>query len=255
MSQGNSSQHSTAAADRAAVFSLRDVRKDYHVDGHVVRVLKGIDLDIAQGEWTALVGCSGSGKTTLLHLLGALDIPSGGSVSFHGRDYTKLSGRAKAMLRRREIGYVFQSYHLMPELTAWENVQLPALLWRSNRHSVRRRAAELLRAFGLGHRLEHRPQELSGGEQQRVALARALIHEPRAILADEPTGNLDAAATADIVRILERLHRDEGKTIVMVTHDKDLAASADRIFELQDGQALPGTGAARSELQAPPPCR
>ncbi|OGV73208.1 MAG: hypothetical protein A3K19_30440 [Lentisphaerae bacterium RIFOXYB12_FULL_65_16] len=233
------------AADAAvAAFEVCELRKQYRVEKHLVPVLEGVSFQIAAGEWAALVGRSGSGKTTLLHLLGSLDKPSGGDILCRGRRYSGLSSSQKALLRRDEIGFVFQSYYLFPELDATENVVLPALQWGWDRSAARRRAEELLVAFGLGHRLRHRPQELSGGEQQRVALARALINQPEIILADEPTGNLDAKASAEIIELLQRLHREQRKTIVMVTHDLNLARRADRVIMMKDGKAVPFTGEA-----------
>ena len=229
--------HDTAAA--VPVFEVRALRRQYRLEGHTIPVLEGVDFRVQEREWLALVGRSGSGKTTLLHVLGGLDAPSGGDVVCRNRPYAAMSSRRKARLRRDEIGFVFQSYHLFPELSAVENVVLPGLQWRCDRRAARRRAQELLSEFGLGHRLRHRPQELSGGEQQRVALARALINAPDIILADEPTGNLDVTASREIVSILQRLHRDEGKTIVMVTHDLSLAALADRVLLMRAGKAVP----------------
>ncbi|MFA4943496.1 MAG: ABC transporter ATP-binding protein [Lentisphaeria bacterium] len=227
-----------AAAAAAPLFRACGLRKEFTLGKrHVIEVLKGVDLEIRAGEWVALVGPSGCGKSTLLLLLGALDNPSAGEIWCRGRAYHQLSSAAKTRLRRREIGFVFQNFHLFPELTAVENVVLPALQWGEDRGGAERRARELLERFGLGHRLEHRPQELSGGEQQRVALARALINDPAILLADEPTGNLDVAAAAGIVELLAQLHREAGKTVVMVTHDPELAAKADRILRLADGRA------------------
>ncbi|MBT4815476.1 MAG: ABC transporter ATP-binding protein [Lentisphaerae bacterium] len=226
----------------APAFDARDVCRQFRLERHTIDVLSGINLTVQRGEWVALVGRSGSGKTTLLQLLGSLDRPTRGEVFCHGRPYSKLSGKQRAMLRRDEIGFVFQSYHLFPELSAMENVALPALQWGWDRNMAVSRARELLFSFGLEERLGHRPQELSGGEQQRVAMARALVNSPDAILADEPTGNLDVAAGKEIVGILQRLHADQGKTIVMVTHDLALAKLADRVLLMQNGQAEPLEG-------------
>jgi predicted ABC-type transport system involved in lysophospholipase L1 biosynthesis ATPase subunit len=218
-----------------AAFEAENLHKSFRLDGHEIPVLRGVNLSVRDGEWVALVGASGSGKSTLLHLLGTLEVPSAGEVHCLGRAYSGLSRRAQAALRRQELGFVFQSFHLFPELDAQENVALPALQWGCDRRAVVERARALLTEFGLGPRLEHRPQELSGGEQQRVALARALIHDPRFLLTDEPTGNLDAAAAAGIIDLLERLNREQGKTIVMVTHDAVLAQRADRVLRLTRG--------------------
>jgi ABC-type lipoprotein export system ATPase subunit len=228
------------------VFQILDLHKSFSLEGHDITVLTGVEFSVRPGEWVGILGPSGSGKTTLLQLLGSLDRPTSGDILFRGRSYGRLSGGKLARLRLNEIGFVFQSYHLFPELSALENVMLPSLQWGWDRGRARRRAGELLEEFGLAERLRHRPQELSGGEQQRVALARALMNEPDVILADEPTGNLDAASSADIVRIFERLHAEENKTIVMVTHDLDMAVHADTILMMERGRALPCTD--RSDL-------
>jgi len=234
-------QHGVQRPSQTA-FQVTEVHKDYRLEKHVIRVLKGITLTVAAGEWVALVGRSGSGKTTLLHLLGALDDATQGEITCRGRSYRTMSNRQKATLRRDEIGFVFQSYHLFPELNALENVVLPALHLATNRRAARDTARDLPRDFGLGERLRHRPPELSGGEQQRVALARALINSPAIILADEPTGNLDKRASQHIIDILTMLHRRHGKTIVMVSHDLDLARLADRVLLIDDGVAVPHHG-------------
>ena len=223
----------------APAFEAHDVYRQFRLERHTIDVLTGVRLEVQRGEWVALVGRSGSGKTTLLQLLGSLDKPTHGELFCHGRAYSRLSGKRKAAIRRDEIGFVFQSHHLFPELNAVENVALPALHWGWDRAQAAARARELLCSFGLEERLDHRPQELSGGEQQRVAVARALINSPNAILADEPTGNLDVTAGKEIVGILQRLHAEQGKTIVMVTHDLAIAKLADRVLLMQDGIAQP----------------
>jgi len=220
-------------------FEARDVYRQFRLERHTIDVLNGVSLEVQRGEWVALVGRSGSGKTTLLQLLGSLDKPTRGEVLCRGRAYSQLSAKQKAALRRDEVGFVFQAYHLFPELSAIENVALPALQWGWDRAQAAVRARELLYSFGLGERLEHRPRELSGGEQQRVAMARALINSPDAILADEPTGNLDVAAGKEIVGILQRLHAEQGKTVVMVTHDLALAKLADRVLLMKNGISQP----------------
>ena len=232
----------TATAGAAApAFAVRGVRKQYKLDRHtIVEVLRGVDLTVRAGEWVALVGASGCGKSTLLHLLGALDEPDQGEISCLGRAYGSMKAGAKATLRRHEIGFVFQSYHLFPELDALENVMLPGMQGGVEASGLADRARTLLVRFGLETRLRHRPLELSGGEQQRVALARALINAPRILLADEPTGNLDAAAAAGIIGLLEHLHKTEGKTIVMVTHDHTLAQRADHILHMTGGLVTTG---------------
>jgi len=219
--------------DSDFLYDIRDLHKDFRLAGAVVRVLCGLSFTVRRGEWTALVGPSGSGKTTLLHLLGGLDRPTSGAVVLEGMDLATLSARRLTALRRRRIGFVFQAYHLFPELSAWENAALPALHWGVSREGAFASAREWLERFGLGERLEHRPQELSGGEQQRVAIARALINAPDVILADEPTGNLDAAAADGIMAILAELRADGTKTLVMVTHDQALAARADTVVSLK----------------------
>ncbi|MBN2452110.1 MAG: ABC transporter ATP-binding protein [Lentisphaeria bacterium] len=231
---------------------MRDLHRHFRLEKHRIDVLQGASFLVAEGEWVALVGRSGCGKTTLLHLLGGLDRPSSGEIVCRGLAYSRLDAQARAALRRRHFGFVFQSYHLFPELSAHENVMLPALQWRRDRQAARQRAAELLAGFGLAQRLRHRPQELSGGEQQRVALARALMNEPDVILADEPTGNLDVTAAREIIAILQGLHRERRKTIVMVTHDLRLAALADRILVIREGRAHPVPPGSTPDLGPPP---
>lgn len=215
------------------VYDVRGLCRSFTLNGDTIRVLDDVTFTIAQGSWVALIGPSGCGKTTLLQLLGGLDRPNSGQILIHGQDITRLSSRRLTALRRRSIGFIFQSYHLFPELTALENVALPALGWRCDREAVYRRAQDWLDQFGLHERLHHLPQELSGGEQQRVAMARALINDPDIILADEPTGNLDPAATAQIVDIIGLIRAKRNPTIVMVTHDMQLAAKAERTIPLK----------------------
>ncbi len=215
------------------VYDVRGLCRSFTLNGDTIRVLDDVTFTIDQGSWVALIGPSGCGKTTLLQLLGGLDRPNSGQILVHGQDITRLSSRRLTALRRRSIGFIFQSYHLFPELTALENVALPALGWRCDREAVYRRAQDWLDQFGLHERLHHLPQELSGGEQQRVAMARALINDPDIILADEPTGNLDPAATAQIVDIIGLIRDKRNPTIVMVTHDMQLAAKAERTIPLK----------------------
>ena len=205
----------------------------FKYEGGREEALKNIDITVRRGDFLGVIGSSGAGKTTLLHLLGGLDRPTSGAVMLEGVDLATLSARRLTTLRRRRIGFVFQAYHLFPELSAWENAALPALHWGEARDDAFAKARQWLERFGLGARLEHRPQELSGGEQQRVAIARALINDPDVILADEPTGNLDAAAAADIMAILAELRATGNKTLVMVTHDQALAARADAVVTLK----------------------
>ncbi len=229
------------AKNQPALYKLENLCKSFKLAGGEIKVLQNLNLAIPAGMWVSLVGRSGSGKTTLLHLLGGLDKPTSGKIFFAGEDMVNMSGRRLTATRRQKIGFIFQSYHLFPELSAWENAVLPALYYGNDREKAARRGRELLTKFGLGERLQHRPRELSGGEQQRVAIARALINDPSIILADEPTGNLDAAAAREIFTILQELRSIGDKTIIMVTHNQNLAAQADLCLKLQSGQALINT--------------
>jgi putative ABC transport system ATP-binding protein len=210
------------------------LRKEYGRGEGLVRAVDGIDLDVGAGETVAIMGPSGCGKSTLLHLLGGLDRPSGGKVTLNGRRIDNVSEKALARIRRTDVGYVFQSFHLMEELTAVENVELSALLAGRSPRAARRRAEELLDQLGLADRARFLPSALSGGQRQRVAVARALSNEPLVVLADEPTGNLDSAATLDVLHLFEELH-ESGQTLVIVTHDARIAATADRMFSMRDG--------------------
>ena len=222
---------------------LRAVKlhKSYRMGVTRVKVLEGLDLKVRAGEFVAVVGASGSGKSTLLHLLGALDRPDKGRVEFQGKDLAVQTARELNRFRNKMVGFVFQFYHLLDELNVLENVYLPAMAsrsvvgWLGCRRWAKRRAGELLDQVGLGHRLRHKPYQLSGGERQRVAIARALMNEPRLLLADEPTGNLDSTTGNGILNILERLNKD-GQTIVMVTHDERIARRAGSIITLADGK-------------------
>ena len=215
--------------------SVQMVTKSFRIASSKIDVLKGVSFSARRGEWLALVGASGSGKTTLLDLVGTISRPDTGRVLIDGADTTAMSSRQTVLFRRKKIGFVFQSYHLLPELTVLENAMLPGILEGKAVRVCRERAEALLERLGLSHRLAHRPNELSGGEQQRVAIARALQNEPELLLADEPTGNLDSVTGKGILEIFRSIH-DEGKmTIVMVTHDRSIAALADRILELRDG--------------------
>jgi ABC-type lipoprotein export system ATPase subunit len=216
------------------VLRARGLRKEYGKGNGLVRAVDGVDLDVAAGETVAVMGPSGCGKSTLLHLLGGLDRPSAGEVSLGGRRVDGIGERALARMRRTDIGFVFQSFHLMEELTAVENVELSALLAGRSRRAARRRAEQLLERVGLGDRARFLPSALSGGQRQRVAVARALSNEPSVVLADEPTGNLDSAATLDVLRLFESLHQS-GQTLVIVTHDARIAATADRLISMRDG--------------------
>jgi ABC-type lipoprotein export system ATPase subunit len=218
----------------APVLRTRALEKRYGQGEGIVRALDGVEVEVAAGETLAVRGPSGCGKSTLLHLLGGLERPSGGEVWLAGRRIDQLSEKALARLRRQAIGFVFQAFHLMEELTAVENVELPALLAGRSPRAARRRAAELLDRVGLTDRAKHLPSALSGGERQRVAIARALSNEPLVVLADEPTGNLDSAATLDVLRLIDSL-RASGQTLLIVTHDTRIAGTADRLISMRDG--------------------
>ncbi|QKW33022.1 ABC transporter ATP-binding protein [Actinomadura sp. NAK00032] len=219
---------------------VRGLRKE-HGQGHgLVRAVDDVDLDVPEGQVLAVTGPSGCGKSTLLHLLGGLERPTGGEVWLDGRRIDSLSERGLARMRRRAVGFVFQAFHLVEELSAAENVELPALLAGRSPRAARRRAALLLERVGLTDRARHLPWELSGGQRQRVAIARALANEPLVLLADEPTGNLDSAATRDVLRLFAGL-RAAGQTLVMVTHDERVAATADRLVSMRDGMFVDDT--------------
>ncbi len=214
---------------------IQALRKSYQHKAQTIHVLRGVDLIVEPGSWVMLTGKSGCGKTTLLRLAGTLDEPSSGNISCFGENVSGMRGLARARLRRRRIGFVFQSYLLLPDLDVIENVMLPGRLNKSRMADLRRHALDLLTKLGMDHRLHHHPHELSGGEQQRVAIARALVNDPDLILADEPTGNLDQRSGEDIMRILAGLRDTAGKTILMVTHQPALTQYANRTLQLEDG--------------------
>ncbi len=222
-------------SDPALLLSARRIHKTYFLGKRTLEVLRGVDLELTRGDFVALRGASGAGKSTLLHLLGGLDTPSKGEVWLAGRNIAKLSSWDLARLRNREVGYIFQSYYLLPELDALENVCLPARMARTPAATAAVRARELLARVGLQDRMEHKPYELSGGEQQRVAIARALINNPDLILADEPTGNLDSHTGEEIMDLLCSLRAEKKTTLVIATHDARLAARAPRVIRLVDG--------------------
>lgn len=220
------------------IIETREVRKTYKLERTSIEVLRGVSLAINAGETVSIMGASGSGKSTLMHLLGGLDRPSAGQVFFEGEDLTKLSNAKRTELRATAIGFVFQAYHLLPELSIVENVMLPAMSRTGaflRRAELQKRAKDLLDRVGLSHRTAHRPLELSGGEQQRVALARAMMNEPRLLLADEPTGNLDSKTGDSVLECLFALTREQKHTLVMVTHNEVVASLCSRRLVLRDG--------------------
>ncbi|MGD0086795.1 MAG: ABC transporter ATP-binding protein [Verrucomicrobiota bacterium] len=227
------------------LLSARALAKSYTMGRRTLDVLRGVSLDVLRGEFLALRGASGAGKSTLLHLIGGLDSPSAGEIHFAGQNIAGFSERDLTDFRNRRVGFVFQAYHLLPELDALENVCLPARVARLPAARAEARGRELLDRVGLGDRWEHKPFELSGGEQQRVAIARALVNEPELVLADEPTGNLDSRTGGEIIELLKKLHAEKQTTLVIATHDAKVAAHAQRVFELADGcivEGLPQNG-------------
>lgn len=224
-----------------AILYATDIHKSYRMGKSTLNVLRGVDMSVRQGEFLVIIGASGSGKSTLLHILGALDRPTKGSVKYDGTLLNSLRGRKLDRFRNKTVGFVFQFYHLLNELNVLENVLVPAMAssgtlgWLAVRNRTTKRAEQLLEQFGLKDRLRHKPYELSGGERQRVALARALINQPKLLLADEPTGNLDSRTGSGILEVLSALHQ-AGQTIIMVTHDERIAARAGRVIRLSDGK-------------------
>ena len=218
-----------------AVISLRGITRDFQLGAQTVHVLKGIDLDIKQGEYVALMGPSGSGKSTLMNLLGCLDTPTAGSYTLAGRDVSRMDDNDLAAVRNKEIGFVFQTFNLIPRQTAVQNVALPLVYAGKTKEERVTRAEEVLMQVGLADRMDHRPNQLSGGQRQRVAIARALVNTPSMILADEPTGNLDSTTSVEIMRLFDDIHK-AGNTLVVVTHEEEIAKHAHRIIRLRDGQ-------------------
>jgi lipoprotein-releasing system ATP-binding protein len=219
-----------------ARIEIRNLRKSFELGGRIIEVLRGVDVSIAAGEMVAVLGSSGVGKSTFLHVLGTLDQPTSGAILYDGNDVVRLAPNKLADFRNRTIGFVFQFHHLLPEFTAEENCAMPALIAGTPREEALAKARKLLDRVGLSHRLDHRPGELSGGEQQRVALARALIMEPRVLLADEPTGNLDTKTAEEIHALTVELNRERGMTMVVVTHNADLAGRMPRRLHMVDGK-------------------
>jgi len=227
---------------RHPLLSVVGLEKTYRKHAEEIKVLRGLDLDVAEGEFLSVVGASGSGKSTMLHLMGTLDKPDDGAIYLEGRRIDTLPTAKRDQLRNQTFGFIFQFYHLLPELSTLENVLMPQMIrlglfsWLAAKRGLRKRAMQMLDRVGLSHRLKHRPKELSGGEMQRAAIARALINQPRILLADEPTGNLDSANGAHIMGLLRDLNRDDNLTIVMVTHNQELARASDRSVRMTDGR-------------------
>lgn len=220
------------------MINVTDLHKSFSMGSYELPVLKGINLEIQRGELVAIVGASGAGKSTLLHIIGTLDQPTDGTVTFDGHDLFRMTDPQQAEFRNRRIGFVFQFHHLLAEFTALENACMPALVQRREPASVKTDATNLLTEVGLGHRLHHKPGELSGGEQQRVAMARALIQNPDLVLADEPTGNLDTRSGDGLFGLMRSLNKTRGTTFVIVTHNDKLSAQSDRIIHMRDGQIV-----------------
>jgi ABC-type lipoprotein export system ATPase subunit len=224
------------------LIELKEIHKMYRMGDIAVPVLKGVSLTVARGERVALMGVSGSGKTTLMNLLGCLDRPTSGEYWLDGREVSHLSGGERALVRNRTVGFVFQNFNLLPRTSALENVMMPLEYTAENlpEREARRRATELLGLVSLGDRLDHEPSQLSGGEQQRVAIARALVNRAQLLLADEPTGNLDSRTSEEVLHMFEHLNEEEGITIILVTHDANVAAHAERVIRIHDGLILDG---------------
>jgi len=218
----------------SSVIKIRSITRDFPLGQEIVKVLKGIDLDIQKGEYVALMGPSGSGKSTLMNLLGCLDTPTSGYYELNGVDVSSMSDDALAEIRNKEIGFVFQTFNLLPRTTALDNVALPMVYAGAPKSQRHKRASEVLEDVGLSDRMDHKPNQLSGGQRQRVAIGRALVNKPSIILADEPTGNLDSKTSLEIMQLFDDIHK-AGNTVILVTHEEDIAAHAQRIIRLRDG--------------------
>ena len=219
----------------SALVEIRDMCKVYNPGENEVRALDHVDVSIGEGEFVAIIGQSGSGKSTLMNMLGCLDVPTSGTYMLHGKDVSHLEDNELSDIRNKEIGFIFQGFNLIPNLTALENVELPLIYRGVGKRKRLQLAEEALTKVGLKDRMEHKPAEMSGGQQQRVAIARAIAQAPPIILADEPTGNLDSGSTAEIMQIMKDLHK-EGRTIILITHDNEIAARAERIIKIKDGR-------------------
>ena len=230
-----SSEKITMTKQKTAILKVESVSKSYHDGNSTTEVLKNVDLTVYEGEQLAIIGSSGSGKSTLLHIMGTLDKPSNGKVFLDGENVYGLSAKQQSTIRNQDLGFIYQFHHLLPEFSALENVAMPAYIKGDNKSDALKRAQELLNRVGLGHRLNHTPAELSGGERQRVAIARALINQPKLVLADEPTGNLDADSGEAVYKLIKELSHQIGTAFVVVTHDSELAAKMDRQLVMKAG--------------------
>ncbi|WP_029035361.1 ABC transporter ATP-binding protein [Salinimicrobium terrae] len=218
----------------SSVIKIRQITRDFHLGHEIVKVLKGIDLDIEKGEYVAFMGPSGSGKSTLMNILGCLDTPTSGQYILNGKDVSQMSDDELAEIRNKEIGFVFQTFNLLPRTTALENVALPMIYAGATKSQRKERAEKVLADVGLADRMDHKPNQLSGGQRQRVAVGRALVNKPSIILADEPTGNLDSKTSVEIMNLFDEIHAS-GNTVILVTHEEDIARHAHRIIRLRDG--------------------
>jgi lipoprotein-releasing system ATP-binding protein len=248
-------QNQAPPPDSSPLIEVRGLSKHFSHGGRQLEVLRGIDLTLGRGEMVSVVGRSGAGKSTLLHVLGTIDLPTSGKILFDGKDLRKMTPGQLAEFRNRTIGFVFQFHHLLPEFTALENVMMPVLIQRFARGTAEERAVQILEAVGLGDRMSHRPGELSGGEQQRVALARAVVMGPKLLLADEPTGNLDSKTGEAVVQLFFRLNEKMGTTMLIVTHNPELADRMPRKLRIVDGRIVEATGHPYRDDQDPPESR